>query len=117
VFGTNTSHFFAQRIRYFGFFGIGENTVFDFQLDKLQLCPNECSGPTHGSCVGSGCRCTRDYYTSDCGTFRRIIEFGVQYTGIVTANSWNFYSVNANSANTVVIKVKLLEIDHNKCSR
>lgn len=74
-------------------------------MNKLQLCPNECSGPHHGTCVGSGCRCTKDYYTSDCGTLRQTAVIDTSYKGVVIANSWNYYTVIANSTDTAVVQV------------
>jgi len=90
---------------YFGFYGLSDTAEFLFELDEYVLCQNECSGPDHGSCVGSTCRCKEHFFTSDCGTMRSSITIGEVYPGLATYHSWNYYSLSVNSARNVIIKV------------
>jgi len=89
---------------YIGFYS-DTNATFSFKLEEYKLCPNDCSGPIHGRCVGLYCRCNNGYFTTDCGSYRPVMMFDIPYTGSINGNSWNFYTIVGNSANAISILV------------
>jgi len=87
---------------YVGCYGYRAAT-FKIKMFPTRGCADDCSGPSHGSCVGSRCSCAVVYSGSYCEYFRPLVTLGAVYTGKVGLQGWNYYKVEVNSINALVL--------------
>jgi len=87
---------------FIGIFGFAESD-FTFKVTASNACPNDCS--LHGTCIGTACQCNIGYAGAACDLLRGVVDFDKEYQGFVSANSWNYYTVVADSMNPILITV------------
>lgn len=83
-------------------------STFKISLNATRGCADNCSGVTHGTCIGSRCSCNRQYMGQTCESFRNNIALSTNYTGIVGRNAWNYYKISAGSLNSLIVKMSHL---------
>jgi len=74
---------------------------FKIVVRAARMCPSNCSGPSHGYCVGSHCSCSNAYTGSYCETMRNTVALDTNYTGVIAQGAWNYYRVSVGSTNTL----------------
>jgi hypothetical protein len=99
---------------YFGLYGYASSTPFTFRvLTAVAECPNQCSGPTHGTCNGVSCRCNTGFSGTTCETNTQLIQFNQNYEGHVDGGEWNYWKVQSGTSNNMV--VSLTQNDRQDC--
>jgi len=78
---------------------------FTLLLTTAGTCPNECSGTSHGVCIGNSCSCVSGYSGSYCQTRNTPLIANVPERGYVSVNSWNYYNYQTNSIANFVITI------------
>jgi len=96
---------------YLGFYGYRLNSTFSFVVSNSNECPSNCSN--HGICRGLMCQCQSEFNGAYCQNMVSTMTLGASYPGYVDSNSWNFYSVQAQSENTLIISVH--ELNEGDC--
>jgi hypothetical protein len=95
---------------YLGFYGYFE-TNFKWQAvvgTNTRNCPNQCSGPTHGTCLNSRCQCAAGFSGNTCNQMTSDLQvYPTPQTvqGHVDANEWNYYSVTPHTTSPLTINV------------
>lgn len=95
---------------YFGFYGF-QQTNFSFNVSNSNQCPNNCSN--HGVCRGIVCQCQSGFNGLYCQNMQAAMTLSRVYSGYVESNSWNYYFVQAQSENNLV--VTLNELNNGDC--
>lgn len=100
---------------YVGFYGFTESS-FRWQLNVATTsggCPNQCSGPTHGTCntATAVCSCLPGFSGVSCNQMSTDLTVGTGSTtgqtvaGYVAQNEWNYYSVTPHTSSPLTIRV------------
>jgi hypothetical protein len=95
---------------YFGFYGYAA-TNFQWRVtvgSNTAACPNECSGPSHGTCQQGTCRCIPPFQGDSCAQMGRDLRTSPveAVTGLVKQSEWNYYSVTPHSSSPLNIYLK-----------
>lgn len=99
---------------YFGLVGYAPSTPFTFRvLTAMAECPNQCSGPTHGTCNGVSCRCNQGFSGATCETSTQMLLFNQNYQGHVDGGEWNYWKIQSGTSNNMI--VSLTQNDRQDC--
>eukprot|EP01104_Vermistella_antarctica_P003215 TRINITY_DN13387_c0_g1_i1.p1 TRINITY_DN13387_c0_g1~~TRINITY_DN13387_c0_g1_i1.p1 ORF type:complete len:602 (+),score=144.00 TRINITY_DN13387_c0_g1_i1:209-2014(+) len=73
-------------------------------LEEQQECPNDCSH--HGTCSKKyACKCDAEYTGAYCETMLPSLDIGDEIDGYVMEGVWNFYHIDADSQNNLIINI------------
>ena len=95
---------------YIGFYGF-TTASFRWNLNVVSAstgCPNQCSGPNHGTCnTNTGrCECLSGFSGLSCNQMTSdLVVGGQEVQGFVAQNEWNYYSVTPHTTSPMTIRV------------
>ena len=102
---------------YIGIYGFTEGTQFTIKATSFSECPNQCSGPTHGSCSNMfTCFCNSGYDGNACETKNTPMTLDAQIeSGFVSGNMWNYYRFDSYTDSNIQVSLHQTETANSDC--
>ena len=91
---------------FLGVYGFKQCT-YQLKYYSYNMCPNNCSGSSHGTCRDDGisCECALRFTGDGCETMLSPLAFDSPMTGFVSDNSWNYYHFQISGSGAVIVNV------------
>jgi hypothetical protein len=91
-------------VYYLGVFGHGNAASYWVRAKADRVCPRNCSG--NGQCVNDQCVCEPPYIPDDCSNQDLPIAEGIEMSGVVSFERWNYYHISTMSNDALEIIVE-----------